>query len=261
MLVSDAPAAVVAISPHLDDAVMSAGATLHALTRAGNEVIVATVFAGDPLAKISDVARRFHIDCGLPDGRAMALRRQEDRRALATLGCRHVHLKLRDAIYRQDQYGDWQCSHDRAMFDDDLAAEPAVESSIIESAREVIDSVADRRRVTALLCCAAIGGHVDHRLVTRAAAKVGTDLRIPVLRWEDLPYACSTETLAAAMSPNPILSVPDPVDWQAKEVAMRCYTSQLGMLWPAGENGWSALLEHGIARGNGVPAEVWAKNG
>lgn len=139
------PATVVAVSPHLDDAVMSVGATLHALARAGNEVIVATVFAGDPPPEISDVARRFHVDCGLPDDRAMVLRRQEDRRALTALSCRPIHLVLRDAIYRRDQYGGWQCQHDRAMFDNDLTAETDVEASIHEPVRKIIESAAGRR--------------------------------------------------------------------------------------------------------------------
>ncbi|MQA82226.1 MAG: hypothetical protein GEV10_27825 [Streptosporangiales bacterium] len=251
------PVSFVAISPHLDDAVMSVGATLHALARAGHEVIVATVFAGDPPPEISKVARQFHLECGLPDDQAMALRREEDRRALTALGCQPLHLDLRDAIYRRDQSGGWQCRHDRAMFDDNPPAEPDVESLSLDLVREIVDSVAGRGSVGGLLTCAGIGGHIDHRLTTRAVTKIGAGRHIPILRWEDLPYACGTDPIAATDSPTTILSAPDQIDWRAKATAVQCYTSQLDMLWPQQESGWSALLEHGQARGKQAPVEIW----
>ena len=50
------PAKVLLISPHLDDAAMSAGATIAALTAAGSQVVVCTVFAGKPQPPFSGVA-------------------------------------------------------------------------------------------------------------------------------------------------------------------------------------------------------------
>lgn len=249
------PSTVLAISPHLDDAVMSAGATMHALARAGHEVVVATVFAGDPPTEISEVARRFHVDCALPDDRAMVLRRDEDRRALTTLGCRPLHLDLHDAIYRRDPSGGWLCRHDRAMFLDNLAPEPAVEASIVQLVGEIIASLTGRGRVAALLTCLGIGGHVDHRLTARSVIKIGTDWDIPVLQWEDLPYACDTKLGAVTASPAAILLALESSDWQAKESAVQFYASQLKMLWPQQERGWSLLLEHGRARGTQAPVE------
>ncbi|MGH3277767.1 MAG: PIG-L family deacetylase [Trebonia sp.] len=49
-----------AVSPHLDDAVISAGAALAALAAEAWPVTVLTVFAGDPGHSLSPAARRHH---------------------------------------------------------------------------------------------------------------------------------------------------------------------------------------------------------
>ena len=91
---------VLAVSPHLDDAAFSAGATLAALADAGHDVVVVTVFTGsvpDP----TGFALACQTDKGLaPDVDYMALRRAEDAAAQAVLGTAPVHLPLREAPHR-----------------------------------------------------------------------------------------------------------------------------------------------------------------
>lgn len=107
------PASVLLISPHLDDAAMPAGATIAALTAAGSQVAVCTVFAGKPQPPFSDVAADFHARCGLgPD--PVSARRQEDFAALTVLGAKAMHLDFLDAIYRRGTSG-WLCRHPLAM--------------------------------------------------------------------------------------------------------------------------------------------------
>ncbi|MDA8391968.1 MAG: PIG-L family deacetylase [Actinomycetota bacterium] len=91
---------VLAVSPHLDDAVLSAGATLAALVAAGRPVTVLTVFAGDPGPALSPVAERHHARCGLGVD-AVERRRAEDRAALTRLGADPRHGALADAVYRR----------------------------------------------------------------------------------------------------------------------------------------------------------------
>jgi len=88
---------VLAVSPHLDDAVFSVGGTLAALTDAGHDVTVLTCFTGsvpDPTG--------FALACQLDKGLAadvdyMALRRAEDDTATALLGASNAHLGLLEA--------------------------------------------------------------------------------------------------------------------------------------------------------------------
>jgi LmbE family N-acetylglucosaminyl deacetylase len=82
---------VVVVSPHLDDAVLSLGATMARTARLGAHWSIVTVFSGDPDSK--GPAARYERRCGfLSAGEAASVRRQEDQRACAILGTRPVWL-------------------------------------------------------------------------------------------------------------------------------------------------------------------------
>lgn len=85
---------LVVLSPHLDDAVFSAGGWL--ARRPGS--VVVTAFAGGPPPGAPVSA--WDAACGFePGDDVMAARRQEDRAALAMLGARPVWLPFRDRQY------------------------------------------------------------------------------------------------------------------------------------------------------------------
>jgi len=89
-----------AVSPHLDDAVFSAGALLARLATQGWRVVIATCFT----ASVPN-PRGFALACQLDKGLAssvdyMALRRAEDADACAALGCEIVHLPFTEAPHR-----------------------------------------------------------------------------------------------------------------------------------------------------------------
>lgn len=78
---------VVVVSPHLDDAVLSLGATIVRLAAAGAEVRVLTVFAGDPGS--AEPAGEWGLRCGFATrGEEARTRREEDRRACALVSAR-----------------------------------------------------------------------------------------------------------------------------------------------------------------------------
>jgi hypothetical protein len=90
----------VAVSPHLDDAVFSAGGTLAALAAAGWRVRVVTCFTAS-VADPSPFALSTQLDKGLgAEIDYMALRRAEDAAALQRLGAEPVHLPLPEAPHR-----------------------------------------------------------------------------------------------------------------------------------------------------------------
>lgn len=89
---------VVVVSPHLDDAVLSVGATMHHLSAKGVDVQLVTVFGGDterPSASSYWDAKR-----GLEDkGAVIEERRAEDKAAAAVLGAEPIWLPFDDAAY------------------------------------------------------------------------------------------------------------------------------------------------------------------
>jgi LmbE family N-acetylglucosaminyl deacetylase len=244
---------VLAISPHLDDAALSAGALLAGLADRGSEVHVATLFAGPPREALSPVARAFHDKCGLPhDATAVAIRRREDLEAMSILGAITHHGELPDAVYRRRHDGSWLCDHDQAMFtapshDDDIT--PAVRTSV----EFLLESVAPDLVIT----CAAVGDHTDH-LLTRAAVTAAADpAKTEILLWEDLPYAVTAGP--PADDDLPIAIPVSPAEWSRKHEALARYASQTRMLWPDQADWAQVLKAHALSRGGGLLAEVlWA---
>lgn len=93
------------VSPHLDDAALSMGATIARASREGAVLSVVTVFAGDPAA--SGPAGNWDRACGFAtEGSAARGRREEDRAACLALGARPVWLRFPDVQYAGDRDGD-----------------------------------------------------------------------------------------------------------------------------------------------------------
>lgn len=89
---------VAVVSPHLDDAALSLGATIARATAAGAEVVVVTVLAGDPAS--SDPAGRWDARCGFASAADAAVRRRrEDAQACELLGARPLWLPFADEQY------------------------------------------------------------------------------------------------------------------------------------------------------------------
>jgi LmbE family N-acetylglucosaminyl deacetylase len=94
---------VVIVSPHLDDAVLSLGATIAGAARAGADVEVLSVFCGDPGSAAPAGAWDRKSGFG-SEGEASRTRRQEDRAACTILGASARWLSFGDEQY--DRRGD-----------------------------------------------------------------------------------------------------------------------------------------------------------
>ena len=190
----------VAVSPHLDDAVFSAGTALATLAAAGWEVCVVTAFTRS-VPEPTGFALGCQTDKGLgPEVDYMALRREEDAAALRALGLPPpVHLPFAEAPHRG--YDSAPALFEAPRGDDEIAAPLAAALAPLLDGADLG------------LAPLALGGHVDH-LQVRAALRGR-----PIVSWHDLPYALRQAGPAAGHEQPPS---------QAKLDACAAYASQLG---------------------------------
>ena len=200
---------VLAVSPHLDDAAFSVGATLAALAGDGHEVTVVTCFTRsvpDP----SGFALACQLDKGLPpDVDYMALRRAENDAAMAVLGASPVYLGLPEAPHR---------GYTIAA---DLFAGVHEDDQVWRS----LGAALEGHDADLWLAPQALGGHVDHLQVLRAVA--GLDR--PVLWWRDSPYVLRDPAAVPGPElPGGLAEVHLPQDLDRRADACACYPTQLG---------------------------------
>jgi len=231
--------AVLALSPHLDDAAFSCGGLLASLAREGWRVVMATLFTGsvpDP----KGFALACQLDKGLPaETDYMALRRDEDIHAAAALGIAPpVHLPLREAPHRG--YGSAPELFSDTRSDDGIGAAlgPAI-AALIEAEQPEL-----------LLAPQAIGGHVDHVQVVRALRSL--DGLPPILWWRDFPYTvrepAPREPLADLFAGLAAQTMTLDAEAQArKRAACAAYASQIGFQF-----GGVAGLDARLAREEGI---------
>ncbi len=93
------------LSPHLDDGVLSLGASVRDAVQSGNQVAIVTVFAGDPHS--TKPAGRWDARTGFATaGAAVTFRRDEDRKACQRLGAEAVWLPYVDGDYGGNRSAD-----------------------------------------------------------------------------------------------------------------------------------------------------------
>jgi LmbE family N-acetylglucosaminyl deacetylase len=220
---------VVIVSPHLDDAVL--GCALLMIAHPGTTVV--TVFAGNPPAYPANM-RYWDVQGGFrPGDDVMAVRRDEDRAALAVLDARAHHLDFVEHTYNEG---------DRPVGPDVLAA--PLEAAIRE------------HEPTAVLAPFGLA-NPDHDVTHTAAMRVRE--RLPDVAWfcyEDCGYKHIPGMLAWRVSRLFTRDVwPTPAcprvssDRARKQMAVDCYPTQLLAL----EDDWRI----GAKLDAPAPEQVW----
>ena len=232
---------VLALSPHLDDAVFSCGATLARLAERGARVTLVTAFT----RSVPD-PRGFALACqtdkGLhPDADYMALRRAEDRTAANVLGVAEViHLDLPEAPHRG--YNSPAELFGSPREDDRI--DRAVGARLVQLGQPEL-----------VLVPRGLGSHVDHLRLIDAIPERWT--RLTVL-YRDTPYALRSGATADAAD----RSAPIAAQLDRKLDACAAYTTQLGFQFGGETAMRRALWEFADSEGRrlsaGGPAEALA---
>ena len=221
------------LSPHLDDVALSCGGRVQQLAARGEEVCVLTIMCGmAPDDNLSPFARAHHVRWGRPEDMAAAhqLRLHEDFCALAILGTQGKYLNWPDAIYRGvgNRHRRWFYTSNATLFADVNPAEAPLVGRLTREIRKLVTT----KRNSVIYAPLAVGRHVDHQLVRRAAVRL-QEMGFIIVFYEELPYSETAGALAAA------LSEPAGATWSGElyrlsdeELAARCnsvgcYQSQL----------------------------------
>lgn len=200
---------VTAVSPHRDDAALSAAAALDALARRGAAVTIVSCYTRSswapflPGATVEEVTR---------------VREEEDERYARSLGGRSLGLALADVPLRRPG---------RSVFDPGEAEDEADAGALATALGPHLDG-------DAVLVPLALGGHADHRVVRAAVLAMGR--RLPLAVYEDIPYAFRFDprriageaaALAAVLGRRlyPV-RIPHPSPLTVWRRAVRCYRSQ-----------------------------------
>lgn len=178
------------ISPHLDDAVFSAGALISSL-RQGATVITVFSDCSPPPETLS--AKRFVRSCGFASAvQLFEERRREDIAVLEGARAKHVHLGFTDAAWRKKP--GWQ-THPLGRIIPELVhlypLRPSKYAGRIRSEdRGLMKDLGDRLRGeiatgSVVFCPAGTGRHVDHLIVRTVCERIFPE----TIFWDDLPYS------------------------------------------------------------------------
>ncbi len=214
---------VIYLSPHLDDAVLSCGGQMAARGRRGESVLLYTAAAGDPPADLSPLAESLHTQWGLPPD--ASARRKEDERACEILGVTGRYGNWPDALYRRHpETGEPLYATLESLFD---TPHPKDDAGRLWA--EAFQALPEARQYVAPL---AVGRHVDHQLVRRAAEEIfGSALQY----YEDYPY-CGKRLALMSYRLRPWRWRAEIVPLSDEDVDARCravaaYESQVDMLF------------------------------
>lgn len=203
---------ILLISPHFDDAVLSAGQYM--ADRADADVV--TVFGGFPITA-SHVKTPYDKKCGFTNAKdAVVIRRLENEHALALLEARPINLEFPDSQY-ENQYANKVSVND-----------------IVKELQEIVDRY-DYEYIMAPMGL----GHPDHIKTTEAVKLLQTDKTIYF--WEDIPLRVVEpeivwdRVMQLGLKRDQIMIPATTGDKMAKKIrAMLCYKSQVntGILDP-----------------------------
>jgi LmbE family N-acetylglucosaminyl deacetylase len=234
------------ISPHLDDAVLSAGGLIREQVNAGIPVEIWTILCGvPPTDELSPFAQVLHYQWGIPSVTELIhSRRAEDEKACQIVGAKPVYFDYLDCIYRRGKNNDWLYGYIFVPPHEDEADLPARIAESISARLEPTDQ---------LVCQLGLGSHIDHILVRRAVEL----LRRPLLYYTDIPYLFKTPEefgpSTAGMKANAYaVSEAGLRSWQE---AIAAYESQISSLFEDSEHMRSQIQQY-WSENSGIP--LWS---
>jgi LmbE family N-acetylglucosaminyl deacetylase len=206
------------LSPHLDDAVFSAGGLIYKQTCAGIPVEIWTIMSGFPGdGEWTDFVNSLHRAWGTTSAdETLRIRRGENEKAADILGVKVVDLDFIDSMYRRGPDG-------KALYSNSFMQPHPLDAGL--PARIAEELARHIQTDDVVVCQLALGKHVDH-VIARQAAEL---LDRPLTYLADFPY-CLDDPLklwCAALRMKPSLHSISEDGLRRWLDAMRSYDSQI----------------------------------
>ncbi len=243
------------LSPHFDDVALSCGGLVWEQAQVGR-VEILTICAGTPgSGPISAFAAALHArwepqpEQGMTADTAdeiVRVRRQEDKAACRILGARQRLLEVPDCIYRSAPG-----EPDHPLY----ATEMALFGPLHPLEIDLVTQLADKLALVipdqaAIVCPLALGSHVDHQLVRRAAELTGRQLWY----YADYPYVRIPGIHLPQASWHSQIFQVSGAGLYAWGEAVAAYKTQISTFWQDAQAMRSDLREYGA---QGV--QLWRK--
>jgi LmbE family N-acetylglucosaminyl deacetylase len=236
------------LSPHLDDVILSCGGLIWQQVQAGEPVEIWTICAGDaPTEIFTPLALELH-ERWQTGADAPAQRRQEDLEACKRLGAIARHLDIPDCIYRRSPVDDQFMYAASESINGEL--HPDDDGFIHSLSEKLSREFPDEWNV---VCPLTLGGHVDHRIVRKAAENTG---RVSCY-YADYPYI----QFDGVDLKNFLQPEWEQVDFQITDAALQAwiesiaaYRSQLSSFWENETEMNKALTDY---RDSGGGSHLW----
>lgn len=230
------------VSPHLDDAVFSAGGLIAYLSRY-TQVEIVTVFTRASPRPYTLSAKAFLNQCAYTDADVLFEdRRSEDVGALTLVGIKPQHLVYVDALWRKISAPGLLRRMLSNVLPESLHAYPTYrlhiirggisrhDTPLLHTLSEELKKIVDTDKEYVLFCPLALRSHIDHVFV-RDVCLANFD---NVIMWRDFPY-----NMENGLSAGEIGALGDEAfRWDAekevKKKMMESYTSQTRAMFPDG---------------------------
>ncbi|MEJ2885881.1 PIG-L deacetylase family protein [Actinomycetospora aeridis] len=232
--------ALLFLSAHLDDAVLSCGGLMAAVVDQ-HPLLVVTIFSEASPPPHTRAARTFLRQCGAPNAATLfAERRAEDRAVLDGLGARVEHLGEVDALFRRrgvpgplhaaERLPELVHRYPTYRFDIALGRVSRGDRKIVDDVTPRVRALADEVGARTVFCPVGVGRHVDHLLTRR----IGEALGLRVIHYSDFPYDLTHPTDPAFLAGHGAARRAFADGTADRERLVRGYTTQVDALFGDG---------------------------
>lgn len=238
------------VSPHLDDAIFSAGGLMNDLNVNGVPTTLINVFTKPSKGPYSMSVKRFMLRCGYQNAEKLYKERLlEDREAAKKVGAKVINLGFVDALWRRKGVNGLLKSLSNVLPELDYVY-PVFKLSLAFgkiSFKDVnlVSQIANK--ITKITCLkkdayifipVATGPHIDHKVVR----KVGDLLGNRVVYWADYPYVTNFKLDKKFVKQKFIHSYEYKISKKSKESLVKVYRSQIKAIFNK-DNGLISMNE------------------